>query len=135
MATLKGIAGSIGIGLAATGAILTLVALPPGPPPAPEAAIPEGLKLSEPGVAWAGFVRPEKNDYKIARLFNDFDNPAEGLGPISDGPEHPYVNNEVAREMNQQPTFRVADLTNAAAQNLLSYAVEALKAQIGRAHV
>ena len=69
-------------------------------------------KLSEPGVAWAGFVAPKEPNYAIARLFNDFGQPATGIGPVSDDPAHPYVNNEVARQMRIQPTYRVADLNN-----------------------
>src|SRR5215470_13381438 len=83
---------------------------------------PPGLDLSTPGgVAWAGFVAPKQPDYAIARLFNDYASPANGLGPVTDGPSHPYVNNEVAREMRIQPTYRVADLDNAAAKNLLPW--------------
>src|ERR1700740_972355 len=76
---------------------------------APRTGAPPGLNLSAPGVAWAGFVAPKEPNYAIARLFNDFASPATGLGPVTDGPDHPYTNNEVAREMRSQPTYRVAD--------------------------
>ena len=66
---------------------------------APKTGAPPNLDLSAPGVAWAGFAAPKQPDYAIARLFNDYANPATGLGPVTDGPAHPYVNNEVAREM------------------------------------
>ena len=97
--------------------------------PAPGTGAPPDLNLSEPGVVWAGFVAPPAPNYAIARLFNDFDRPPSGIGPISDGPEHPYANNEVAREMKIPPTFRVADLNNEAAKNLMPWAVEALRKQ------
>jgi hypothetical protein len=74
-------------------------------------------------------VAPKEPNYAIARLFNDFGNPATGLGPVSDDPAHPYVNNEVARQMRIQPTYRVADLNNAAARNLMPWAREALRTQ------
>src|SRR5499433_3333799 len=90
---------------------------------------PANLELSAPGVIWAGFVAPKEPNYAIARLFNDFANPATGLGPVTDGPAHPYVNNEVAREMRIQPTSRVADLDNAAGKNLLPWVREALMKQ------
>src|SRR5437868_1874360 len=103
------------------------------PPPlaqeAPRTGAPPNLELSAPGVAWAGFVAPKEPDYAVARLFNDFGNPPTGIGPISDGPAHPYANNEVARQMKIQPTFRVADLDNAAARNLMPWAREALRQQ------
>src|SRR5260221_2476006 len=91
----------------------------------PRTGAPPNLRLSEPGVAWAGFVAPKEPNYAIARLFNDFGNPATGIGPVSDDPAHPYVNNEVARQMRIQPTYRVADLNNAAARNLMPLAREA----------
>jgi hypothetical protein len=90
---------------------------------------PANLVLSAPGVAWAGFVAPREPNYAIARLFNDYANPASGLGPVSDGPAHPYANNEVAREMRTEPTYRVADLDNAAAKNLMPWVREALRKQ------
>jgi hypothetical protein len=39
---------------------------------AQKTAVPPGLNLSAPGVAWAGFVAPKEPNYAIARLFNDF---------------------------------------------------------------
>jgi len=96
---------------------------------APRTGAPPGLDLSAPGVAWAGFVAPKQPDYAIARLFNDYAGPATGLGPVTDGPAHPYVNNEVAREMRLQPTYRVANLDNAAGKNLLPWVREALMKQ------
>jgi hypothetical protein len=90
---------------------------------------PPGLELSAPGVAWAGFVPPKQPDYATARAFNDFTSPATGLGPVTDDPAHPFVNNEVAREMGLQPTYRVANLDNAAAKNLMPWVREALSKQ------
>ena len=113
----------------AIGAFSAFYLSPNAPEAPPEAVIQPGLNLSEPGVAWDGFVVPETPNYEVARLFNDYTNPETGLGPISDGPDFPYVNNEVAREMNIPPTYRVADLTNDAAKNLMPWALEALTAQ------
>jgi hypothetical protein len=96
---------------------------------APTTGAPPNLNLSAPGVAWAGFVAPRAPNYAIARLFNDYANPETGLGPVTDGPAHPYVNNEVAREMRIPPTYRVADLNNAAARNLMPWVREALSKQ------
>jgi len=96
---------------------------------APATGAPPGLDLSAPGVGWAGFVQPRAPNYDVARLFNDYANPATGIGPVSDGPAHPYVNNEVAREMRTAPTYRVADLENAAGKNLMPWVREALVKQ------
>jgi hypothetical protein len=35
---------------------------------------------------------------------------------VTDGPAHPYVNNEVAREMKIPPSYRVADLRRASSE-------------------
>jgi hypothetical protein len=96
---------------------------------APATGAPAGLNLSGPGVAWAGFVAPKEPNYAIARTFNDYTNPETGLGPVTDDPAHPFANNEVAREMHVPPTYRVADLNNAAAKNLMPWVVDALKKQ------
>src|SRR5258708_36034952 len=95
----------------------------------PKTGAPPNLDLSAPGVAWAGFVAPKEPNYAIARLFNDFAGPATVLGPVTAGPDHPYANNEVAREMRIQPTYRVADLNNAAGKNLMPWVREALARQ------
>jgi hypothetical protein len=94
-----------------------------------ETGAPPGLQLSGPGVAWAGFIAPKDNNYAIARTFNDFSDPPAGLGPVTDDPAYPFVNNEVAREMSIPPTYRVADLNNAAGKNLMPWVQEALKKQ------
>ena len=117
----RALAGAIVLGGAA--------ALPVFAAEAPRTGAPPGLDLSAPGVAWAGFVAPKEPNYAVARLFNDFASPATGLGPVTDGPDHPYANNEVAREMQIPPTYRVADLNNAAGKNLLSWVREALAKQ------
>ena len=74
-------------------------------------------------------VRPRVSFWEIARTFNDYTNPASGIGPVTDDPAHPFVNNEVAREMSIPPTYRVADLNNAAGRNLMPWVQDALKAQ------
>ena len=104
-------------------------ALPVGAQNAAKTGAPPGLDLSAPGVGWAGFVAPKAPNYAVARLFNDFASPATGLGPVTDGPAHPYVNNEVAREMKIPPSYRVADLENAAGKNLMPWVREALRKQ------
>jgi hypothetical protein len=104
-------------------------ALPVGAQDAAKTGAPPSLDLSAPGVAWAGFVAPKAPNYATARLFNDFAGPATGLGPVTDGPAHPYVNNEVAREMKIPPSYRVADLDNAAGKNLMPWVREALRKQ------
>jgi len=90
---------------------------------------PPGLQLSGPGVAWVGFMAPKQSNYEIARTFNDFTNPATGIGPVTDDPAHPFVNNEVAREMGIPPTYRIANLNNAAAKNLMPWVIDSLRAQ------
>jgi len=95
----------------------------------PATGAPPGLNLSAPGVAWMGFVAPKEPNYAIARTFNDYSNPPSGLGPVSDGPAHPYANNEVAREMRTAPTYRVADLDNDSGKNLMPWVREALQKQ------
>jgi hypothetical protein len=118
------LAGAMVLGaLCVSGTFLALAA------ETPATGAPPGLVLSAPGVAWAGFVAPKEPNYAIARLFNDFASPATGLGPVTDGPAHPYANNEVAREMKIPPTYRVADLDNAAGKNLLPWVREALARQ------
>jgi hypothetical protein len=111
------------------GVLVGSAALPVGAQDAAKTGAPPNLDLSAPGVAWAGFVAPKAPDYAIARLFNDFAGPATGLGPVSDGPAHPYANNEVAREMKIPPSYRVADLDNAAGKNLMPWVREALRKQ------
>jgi len=96
---------------------------------APSNGAPAGVNFSAPGVAWMGFIAPKEPNYAIARTFNDYSNPPSGLGPVSDGPAHPYANNEVAREMRTAPTYRVADLDNEAGKNLMPWVREALQKQ------
>jgi hypothetical protein len=118
------VAGAIGLCV-----LVGFAALPAGAQDAAKTGAPPSLDLSAPGVAWAGFVAPKAPNYAIARLFNDFAGPATGLGPVTDGPAHPYVNNEVAREMKIPPSYRVADLDNAAGKNLMPWVREALRKQ------
>jgi hypothetical protein len=111
------------------GVLVGSAALPVRAQDAAKSGAPPNLDLSAPGVAWAGFVAPKAPNYAIARLFNDFASPATGFGPVTDGPTHPYVNNEVAREMKIPPSYRVADLDNAAGKNLMPWVREALRKQ------
>src|SRR5258708_5505674 len=82
--------------------------------------------FSSNGVSWAGFVMPPKPDAAVARPFTDFSLPATCLGPVTDDPAHPYINNELARETNRQPTYRVANLNN---PNLKPWVIDALRKQ------
>lgn len=67
--------------------------------------------------------------YLNARMFNEYMPPASGIGPIMDGPEHPFYNNAVQRAIGKNSTYRVADLNSEAAKNLMPWAVDALKKQ------
>jgi hypothetical protein len=120
-----------GLGASVLGALCAAaVYLPVVAAEAPATGAPPNLNLSAPGVGWAGFVFPPKElGYASARLFNDFAGPATGIGPVTDDPAHPYINNEVARELHLQPTYRVANLDNVAAKNLMPWVREALAKQ------
>jgi hypothetical protein len=97
----------------------------------PDAAIPDLMQA--PGVAWLGYIprrgRPDPSDYEHARTFNEWSPPLSGIGPITDDPAHPFYNNQVAADLGKSATYRVADLNNAAAKNLMPWALEALKKQ------
>ena len=90
---------------------------------------PPGLNLSEPGVGWAGFVPPRQPSVEAAWFFNNYGAPTTGIGPVTDDPEHRYLNNEMARVLRAQPTYRVANLNNAAGKNLMPWVREALAKQ------
>src|SRR5690348_7704235 len=68
-------------------------------------------------------------EYLHARMFNEYMPPASGIGPIMDGPEHPFYNNAVQRAIGKNSSYRVADLNSEAARNLMPWAIEALKKQ------
>ena len=68
-------------------------------------------------------------EYLHARMFNEYMPPASGIGPIMDGPEHPFYNNAVQRAIGKNSSYRVADLNSEAAKNLMPWAVDALKKQ------
>jgi hypothetical protein len=70
----------------------------------PPASVPD---FSGGGVSWAGFVAPKTPSAAVARTFNDYSLPASGIGPVTDDPAHPYINNP----------------------NLMPWVVEALKKQ------
>jgi hypothetical protein len=67
--------------------------------------------------------------YLQGRTFNEWIAPVTGIGPISDGPEHPFYNNNVAQVVGKNPSYRIADLTSEAARNLMPWALEAVKKQ------
>ena len=67
--------------------------------------------------------------YLAGRVFNEWIAPSSGIGPITDGPEHPFYNNGVAQMLRKNPTYRVADLNSDAGRNLMPWAADALKKQ------
>ena len=91
------------------------------------ASIPD---FSSKSVSWAGYVALRPPTEAHARTFNDFTSPANGPGPVIDGPAYPFVNNEVARVTGKQPTFRVANLDN---PNLKPWVVDELRKANARA--
>jgi hypothetical protein len=67
--------------------------------------------------------------YLQGRTFNEWIPPVSGIGPIADGPQHPFYNNGMLQIIGKPPTYRVADLNSEAARNLMPWAIEALKKQ------
>jgi len=141
------LAGSVLAGLLGAAALLPAVAADTAKKqPWTPAAVPDFTK--DPGVplvngipplqlpanqGWTGYVRkggpPDPTDYAHARTFNEWAAPLNGIGPVSDGPEHPFYNNSVATQVGQNSSYRVADLNTPAAKNLMPWAIEALKKQ------
>jgi hypothetical protein len=82
---------------------------------------------------WTAYIRkggpPDATDYGHARTFNEWAAPLSGIGPISDGPAHPFYNNSVATQVARNSNYRVADLSSEAAKNLMPWAIDALKKQ------
>lgn len=110
----------------------------------PDTAIPP--LMQQPNVAWmvynfTGFPdlpklppRPGNLPNRAANAqydkeANEWLPPREGIGPITADPAHPFYNNPVAADLGVGPTYRVADLNNDAAKNLMPWAVEALRKQ------
>ncbi len=60
----------------------------------------------------------------------DYLPPESGPGPVTNDPEHPFIDDAAARRDGKQPTFRVADLSNPI---LLPWTREALRKQNQRA--
>jgi len=90
-------------------------------------AIPD---FSANGASWAGYVAKRPPTEAHARTFNDFTSPESGPGPVGEDPQHPFVNNEVARVTGKQPTFRVANVND---PNLKPWVAEELKKANARA--
>jgi hypothetical protein len=112
------------------GSVCAAAALLPGlAANAQSTGAPPGLMLSEPGVGWAGFVPPKQPSREAAWAFNNYVDPPSGIGPVTDDPEHPYINNEMARELHLPASYRVANLNNAAGKNLMPWVREALAKQ------
>jgi hypothetical protein len=108
-------------------ACLSAALLTAAAPEKSDSAIPQFME--GPQVSWTGYSRGEKPSYEHARTFAEWQPPLSGLGPITDDPAHPYYNNQVARETGLPSTYRVANLNNEAAKNLMPWALEALKKQ------
>jgi hypothetical protein len=92
--------------------------------------------MQEPGVAWRAFnfFAPRRRpasaaDIAYDRTANEWSPPESGIGPITADPAHPFYNNAVAADLGVPSTYRVADLNNEAARNLMPWAIEALKKQ------
>src|SRR6266478_5649744 len=74
--------------------------------------------MQEPGVAWrayqfGGRTRPPgPAEIPYDRTANEWGPPANGIGPITADPAHPFYNNAVAADLGVSSTYRVADLDN-----------------------
>jgi hypothetical protein len=98
----------------------------------PSVYLPEDYLRGETSVQRAislGAPPNKVKEYLHARMFNEYMPPASGIGPVMDGPEHPFYNNAVQRAIGKNSSYRVADLNSEAAKNLMPWAVEALKKQ------
>jgi len=117
--------------IAMTGAGIALLPARAADQAKPAVAIPK--LMQEPGVAWTGRRpgrgRPGPAELEPDTVQNAWMAPERGIGPITDDPAHPFRNNAVAEDLKLPPTYRVANLGNAAAKNLMPWAVEALKKQ------
>ncbi len=91
--------------------------------------------MQEPGVAWRAYQfggrtrPPSPAEVPYDRTANEWGAPESGIGPITADPAHPFYNNAVAADLGVSSTYRVADLGNEAAKNLMPWAVDALKKQ------
>ncbi len=91
--------------------------------------------MQELGVAWRAYLFGGRRrastpaDVPYDRTANEWLPPESGIGPITADPAHPFYNNAVAQDLGVSSTYRVADLNNEAAKNLMPWAIEALKKQ------
>lgn len=89
--------------------------------------------MQQPGVGWAGRypgrLPPGPKKIEVDTVQNAWMDPLSGIGPITADPAYPFLNNTVAADLHKAPTYRVADLNNAAARNLKPWALDALKKQ------
>jgi hypothetical protein len=103
-----------------------------GRPPPPETFLPadylQSQAMADRAIA-LGSPPDKVVAYLAARAINEYIPPATGIGPISDGPEHPFYNNPMRAVVGKNGSFRVADLTSEAAKNLMPWAQDALKQQ------
>src|SRR5262249_50858720 len=85
--------------------------------PAPEPYLPDDYLPSRANIDRAislGAPRDKVTAFLAARSLNEYIPPASGIGPISDGPAHPFYNNPMRAVVNKNGTYRVADLTSEA---------------------
>jgi len=89
--------------------------------------------MQQPNIGWAGRypgrLPPGPKKIEVDTVQNAWMDPLSGIGPITADPAHPFLNNTVAEDLHMAPTYRVADLNNAAAKNLKPWALDALKKQ------
>src|SRR5262245_40117280 len=92
--------------------------------------------MQEPGVAWRAYLFGGPRAHPLSpadvphdRTANEWNPPESGIGPITADPAHPFYNNAVAADLGVSSTYRIADLNNEAAKNLMPWAIDALKKQ------
>ena len=103
-----------------------------GPLPPAQSYLPADY-LNNPANVQGAIARGAPRDkvvaYLQARTLNEYIPPVNGIGPISDGPDHPFYNNPMRAVVGKNGSYRVADLTSDAAKNLMPWAIDALKKQ------
>ena len=100
--------------------------------PPPETYLPDDYLHSRANIERAlslGAPPDKVTAFLAARSLNEYIPPVSGIGPISDGSEHPFYNNPMRAVVGKNGTYRVADLTSEAAKNLMPWAIEALRKQ------
>ena len=87
-----------------------------------------GIAASFPAYSQDGTTIPDfySNNVGWIGIGNELEPPADGLGPVSSHPDHPYINNAEAARTGAAANFRVADISNPI---LKPWVVESLAAQ------